>query len=277
MRLQEEEKRERKIAYTPEEEKTEKECPSCGKLNDYEAEFCGECGHCFGTVRKCPKCGAKVVSSDADICEVCGEWLLEGKCKFCYADIEEGAIYCAECGNPVAGVICPQCGRISYFDFCKYCDIPLTGAAQDIIKKMQDTSQEQKEIFNSNQEARRFYMAQKFIMNMQNIQFVQKDESNDIHDLKSYLKKIENKGEKRKTYTPLFSQKQKESIKKIDEVANKEIERQEEEKRRRLEEERRKREEERKRHSGWRCNAYGVVHLNGPSGCSAPSRGGHWV
>ena len=287
----EEKKKEEKKIFPSEEEKEGKECPNCSAVNELEAKFCAECGYNFEGVKNCPKCGAKIISPNADICEVCGKWLLEGKCKFCYADIEEGATYCAECGNSVAGIVCPQCGKLSYFDFCKLCNIPLTVEAKKMVEKVKNTPSKEDEKFSSNQEARRYFMAQKYLMINEQIEIVQGDKKSELLMMKAYIEKVE-KGKKKKTYTPLFSEKQKESIKSIEKIVDKEIERQEEERkrqeeerrrqeeeRRRQEEERRRREEEeeRKRLKGWLCNAYGCLHPDGPCGCADPSQGGHWV
>ena len=246
-----------------EEEKASKECPNCHSRNEVEAQFCGECGFSFSSERKCPKCGAKVLPN-ADICERCGEWLLVGKCKFCYADLEEGAKFCSECGNPTAGIVCPQCGQLSNFDFCKHCNIPLTALAQKMIEKVKNRSVAQKESFSSNQETRRYFMAQRYISleAKTDPSIVQDKTKNELLKLKSYIKRVESKSTKKKSFTPLFSEKQKEDIKKRD---------------KKTQEERRKQEEERrKRFEGWHCNTYNAFHRDGPCGCAAPSGGGHW-
>jgi len=86
----------------------------------------------------CPKCGG-FVFENADICESCGEWLLEGKCKFCYADVEEGQKFCSECGNNPEGVLCPSCNEWGHFDFCKNCKIPLTEKAKEMLDAFQNS------------------------------------------------------------------------------------------------------------------------------------------
>lgn len=294
--------------YPNEEEKIGKECPNCNTMNELESKFCAECGYNFEGEKRCPKCGTRV-SPTADICEACGEWLLEGNCKFCYADIEEGTTYCSECGNPVAGIVCPQCSQLSYFDFCKHCNIPLTGTAQKMLADMKNDPQKQdllnifqnykqglieteklneildkmKDIkFSSNQEARRFFMALSPFITIHKDKIPGK-EKEDLFKMKAYIEKVEKK--KKKISTPLFSERQKESIQEIDKIVNKEIKRREEEERKRQEEERRKQEEERKsreeeerqRRKGWICNAYGNLHSDGPADCADPSQGGHWV
>jgi len=115
-------------------------CPTCGNENEQEAKYCSECGESLQPAGQCPKCGASILPG-ADICEVCGEWLLEGQCKFCYAPLEEGAKFCGECGNPVDGVVCFQCGMLSIFDFCKHCGIPLTPQAHQMIKALHESEE----------------------------------------------------------------------------------------------------------------------------------------
>lgn len=282
--------REDKKKESLEKEEEGKECKSCHYLNELEAMFCANCGADLREQKKCPKCGAKIISPNADICEVCGEWLLEGKCKFCYADLEEGATFCAECGNPVAGIVCPECGKLSYFDFCKFCNAPLTNVAHKMIEKVKNNPQEEVEIFSTNQEARAYFMAQKYIIISQKVEVIEMNKDNELLKLKDYMEKVEKKG--RMVYKPIFSDKQRESINAAGKSAEKEIERQEEERRRREEEERRRQEEERRRQEeerrkreeekrrgakGWVCNAYGAFHSDGPCGCADPSKGGHWV
>jgi len=174
-----------------------KECPNCHAFNELEAKFCAECGYNFEGVKNCPKCGAKIISPNADICEVCGKWLLEGECKFCYADIEEGATYCAECGNPVAGIICPQCGRLSYFDYCKFCNIPLTG----MVKKMKENFKKDPAI------AELMRLLEK--STTEAFESVNSQSSTDILKMEEYMKRVAQK-EKKKVFTPLFAEKHKE-------------------------------------------------------------------
>lgn len=269
--------KEEKKKIESEEEREGIECPNCHSINDIDIKFCAECGYDFKGGKKCPKCGAKISSPDADICEVCGEWILEGKCKFCYADLEEGANYCAECGNPVAGIICPQCGKLSYFDFCKFCDTPLTSFAYKMIEKVKSNPDEQVEKFATNQEARAYFMAQKFVDLVADVEKSKEDETNELLKMKEYIERVEKK-EKQKKCQPLFTEKQKQSILSTGKDAEKEIQKHEEEKRR--QEEHRRRQEEKKRRinpKGWLCNAFGVLHPGGPCECAKPYKGGHWV
>lgn len=57
------------------------------------------------------------------------------RCTFCGATLEPGATTCEECGMPVDGVVCPQCGTRNYRTFCSCCNAPLTRAAQRAIEK----------------------------------------------------------------------------------------------------------------------------------------------
>ncbi len=112
-------------------------CKNCGYNNEPGAKFCAECGANLSGVLACPNCGSGV-SPEADICEACGTWLLEGKCCFCYAELSENEKFCPECGNPTDGITCPNCGTHNIFDFCKKCNTPLTEAAHEELKKINE-------------------------------------------------------------------------------------------------------------------------------------------
>ena len=111
----------------------EQQCSSCGCSNTGLASFCADCGAFLRTPVTCPKCSAAVLP-DADICEACGSWLLEGQCTFCAAPVAENQAYCGNCGNPAAGISCSRCGQSSIFDFCKTCAIPLTNQAHELVR-----------------------------------------------------------------------------------------------------------------------------------------------
>ena len=111
----------------------EQRCSSCGYWNTGLASFCADCGAFLRTPATCPKCSAAVLP-DADICEACGSWLLEGLCTFCAAPVAESQAYCGNCGNPAAGIACPRCGQSSIFDFCGTCAIPLSNQARELAR-----------------------------------------------------------------------------------------------------------------------------------------------
>ena len=52
--------------------------------------------------------------------------------------MEAGETICEECGMPVDGVICPNCGIRNYRTFCSHCNTPLTRAAQRAIEKAKE-------------------------------------------------------------------------------------------------------------------------------------------
>ena len=108
------------------------QCPSCSYSNESGAQFCEECGTALHQPAHCPNCGA-LARPRADICEVCGEWILKGQCMFCYAPVDEGETFCGECGNPVSGIVCPKCSKLSHFDFCSTCNIPLSYQAKAMV------------------------------------------------------------------------------------------------------------------------------------------------
>jgi len=223
----EEEKKQGQIKQDAlQEEKEGKVCPHCNYLNEPEARFCSECGYDFHNERICPYCGMKV-QPGIDICNYCGEWLLEGVCKFCGAEVEDGQIFCGQCGSLLKGIVCPQCGQLSNFDFCPRCNIPLTPKAKSVYEEI-------KEVIETTEGTKLFEKSL----------FEQKEkissEKEELLKLKAYLEKANKKEKKKKAFTPLFSERQKESIKSMAEIADKELKRQEEERQKREEEEKKK-------------------------------------
>jgi hypothetical protein len=237
---------EKKCTHEVQKEKVGKECPQCGETNETEAKFCAECGQNLYSDSRCPSCNSRI-SPNADICEACGRWLLEGKCKFCYADVGEGHTYCEECGNPTAGIVCPRCGKLSIFDFCKSCNIPLSLQANEMVQKTaQDPAFKKIALlfeqltttddlaFSPEIKSKNISTAPATVTPWQNDQVMQ---------LKTYREASQKSAtsHKKSTAKAIFSSGQKQSISRLgEEVAQ-------EEERRRIEEERRRQEEERKR------------------------------
>ena len=274
-------------------------CANCNTDLPEAAIFCPECGSSTGHL--CSKCGAPA-SLTADICQSCGTWLLEGQCKFCYAEIPDEALFCPECGKPKDGIPCPNCGKLSIFDFCSSCGKPVTEEAIAEISNAQDEIQNQISVtpeieaeeknFKSNQEARRWYnasaIAQAAVIEAElarlEVLVNSEPEPNGIEDevLLSPPPPV------KKSF---FSEKQLESIRKTGAVVEKitkqrieaeriaeERKRKEEERQRQIKEAQARKEElERQlRARRWRCYAYGAMH-NSPNECAAPSMGGQWV
>ncbi|MFH0736881.1 MAG: hypothetical protein V1773_19695 [bacterium] len=133
--LQQQQKTKQKQYNFEQKDSGHKVCFMCGYKNEINAKFCEECGAGLSGEQKYPNCNSDVYEG-ADICEVCGEWLLKGKCKFCYAELKGNEKYCEECGNPTEGIVCSTCGTHNFFDFCKKCNTPLTEAALEEIENV---------------------------------------------------------------------------------------------------------------------------------------------
>lgn len=225
----------------------ENACPKCHYANETGATFCEECGASLHQPAPCPHCGAPA-RPRADICEVCGEWLLKGQCKFCYAPIDDDEVFCGECGNPVAGIQCAKCGKLSIFDFCKTCGIPLSVQAKQMVQEtaMNPASQEIALLF----EQISGIGAPISTSDIETVQITidpistRMPHEDQALQLKAYREASHisvNEHKPKSATKTLFSSHQKKRISQLnEEVAQ-------EEERRRIEEERRKQEEERKR------------------------------
>lgn len=278
-------------AYTKDEKSEKKilhrekaECPECGAENELEAKFCEECGYDLLGARRCPRCGA-TISENADICEACGEWLLEGQCKFCYAPLEEDAKFCAECGNPVDGVECPQCHNISYFDFCKYCNIPLTEQAIQTIENLRD-SKELRELIDALQHQQRPTGTS--------------PEQIELQKMKEYVQKFEQPRIKRNRFTLLSKEETDRLDTRIQQIQQEKRSQHEKGKGitpdvlRRMQQKKFANNQEARRFcgalkvllpaiikkkvpAGWVCNICHVFHPDGPQGCAVAYGGGRWI
>jgi len=235
---------------------------------------------------------------------------LEGKCKFCYADLSsDDALFCPECGKPKNGIPCPNCGTLSIFDFCSKCGKPVTEEAIAELKHAQEEMASQassaapetaKKTFSSNQEARRWYNAQAAAQTDGiETELAQLEALINSKPEPEEPEQIENEAPV-PVKKSLFSDRQMESIRKtgavVDEITRQrfEAERIAEEKRKAEEAERKRKEAERQRQlkeaqerkealerqlraRAWRCNAYGAIHPGGPNQCADPSKGGQWI
>jgi len=253
--------------------------------------------------RQCPNCGWGVPSGDADICENCGEWLLKGQCNFCYAQVEEGQNFCADCGNPPEGIICRQCGQLSHFDFCPQCSIPLTEQAEETLELIQNSAEVQ-ELLQINED------------DLEPSGEPEEQTANELDKLTRYLAKLDQQSQKKsKQSEPRKEGRKREKfvlqgdagpnvedrLKLLEQSPHNEkqkafLERKKEiqamemlknactksfannqEARRFFEALRQSLFSALSRHPmGWMCNAYGVVH-DYPQECSATSRGGIWL
>lgn len=108
-------------------------CRQCGAVNAVDDQFCGDCGAELG--RDCPACGHHV--DLGDFCEACGHWMHQGKCRFCYAVLEDGAAFCQDCGCSQAGLMCVRCNSSSFFDFCGQCGTALSERASATMQTPQ--------------------------------------------------------------------------------------------------------------------------------------------
>lgn len=106
----------------------QRSCGHCGHENPADSRFCAGCGQSVASRPSCSGCGRAALPG-GDICEACGTWLLVGHCCFCGRAIDATETFCGQCGNPSAGISCMRCGKVSIFDYCKTCLIPLSHQA----------------------------------------------------------------------------------------------------------------------------------------------------
>lgn len=273
-------------------------CPGCGAALEEEYAFCPSCGHSLKTQKTCPRCGSPLLRENQDICEVCGTWLLEDVCRFCYHPVSKGDSFCPSCGLPVEGLVCHGCGTRHHYHFCPRCLQPQTEFAMEMVRLAETYSIEDKpEIsFRNNQEARAFAMAQLYVNGIsleeetpQNTP--EADEKAILEQYKAYKKQVEEEEKKsRGRKEALFSDKQLENIleRKFEENSSGKEQEEEQEKKYSKEEEERKKEilahikkqiRKLKKPRGWICNDCGVFHPAPyySSACSCASGGGRYV
>lgn len=233
--------------------------------------------------RRCPRCGA-VILANADICENCGEWLLRGQCRFCYAPLEEGAMFCGQCGNPVDGIECPHCHTTSYFDFCKECGAPLTSQAIETIEAIKNSSD--------------FVELEKLLGHKEDADTVEEAEQKELRELREYLEKLEG-SHSRDNYPTLFPRGRMNSLEaKVCAIDQEERACHETSKgaardaQRKVEQKKFANNQEARRYFGalkvllptikrtpvgWLCNICHVLHPGGPQECCVAYGGGKWI
>jgi len=249
----------------------------------------------------CPNCGTNVASA-ADLCEKCGEWLLKGKCNFCYGDVVPDQKFCAKCGNSPHGIVCKDCGVVSHFDFCPQCHKPLTEMATDAIKEIKQSKefqelmsiqkeeappqegisdQSQQEVAQVEADSRTLEKqapTRSFVLNdashgrlEQNIRAIEESRGAVVNAAtKLQVDKQEREAQKQK--------KEAQVLRLLEEAKQKKF----------------ANNQEARRFFGalmitlpavitskvpigWHCNAYGCTHPDGPQGCANPSAGGTWL
>jgi len=239
--------------------------------------------------KKCGNCGS-TVQLLADICEKCGEWLLKGKCIFCYNEVAIGQKFCSECGNTPEGITCSRCGKISFFDFCKNCNIPLTDQALEMIENIKALPELQKliekEDCKTNLEQIELSKIKDYSTKCEKNHKVKKFEIKNCKDISGQVTKYKDmlaSEEKRK----IDENKAIEESKKQDEEINKILEQIQQKSFANNQEARRFygalkvflpviEKKTYKKLLGWKCNAYNCLHYDGPTGCAMPGLGGHW-
>lgn len=56
-------------------------------------------------------------------------------CTFCGTEVESDDMFCPECGNALGGIRCPDCGTLSFRNFCSNCNRPLNELAREAVRE----------------------------------------------------------------------------------------------------------------------------------------------
>lgn len=227
----------------------------------------------------CPSCGS-AVSATADLCESCGKWLMEGQCCFCYAPVRYGQKFCSSCGNSPSGILCSTCNTVSQFDCCPTCDKPLSKRSAGFIAELQQSPEmqelkkmaeaiAQQSLSNKNDQSQPQPVYRKYVSTFSG--------PVSVKDYEEEMKASEEK-KKEASIDPTPAVDPAELLKKVEEMQSKvftdnqtarlfytsikilvpQV-------------------VKTKKPIGWKCNYASVVHPEGPSACSDPSQGGHWI
>jgi len=266
--------------------------------------------------KRCPHCGSTCIAT-ADLCEACGQWLLDGQCRYCYQPFKPGQRFCTHCGNPPEGIVCKQCNVKTHFDVCPTCHSPLSrraGPAQeamreegqmilDAVREMMTvaTEDEAKRLKKALGQLEDYYGQDPPAAPAGGSPAAGFGFTGEQADVSAELRKSKAAEQARVDKASAEAERQAEDQARIDGV-NKRIERVERDKKNALLADKIRKLQERtfpdaqsaRMYSmqvqgvlehlgvceswlGWKCNRFGCVHYNGPMGCSAPESGGRWV
>ncbi len=119
-------------------------CSNCGTTHGANDRFCPECGMRLGG-NTCSHCGA-ATQPEWEICPGCGGNLCVGSCSFCGGTMTPSDAFCPECGNPRAGIVCGNCNTLNFRSFCRKCNSPLNGAAEEALALARNDPKVQKAV-----------------------------------------------------------------------------------------------------------------------------------
>ena len=228
----------------------------------------------------CPQCGHPT-RKDADICENCGFWLLESLCKFCYTPLEKGAAFCHECGNPVAGIPCPQCGRLSIFDFCPHCNIPLSQQAHQTLDQLKQSLEKLISVHQTENATEDRTLPEEQNKPQSTASSFNWDNFLQKNLLAAHHKQQES--EKKSTTAAAHNNSEQLAISKaLEEIQHQTFPNQQCARRhynalKLLLPTLRLIKVKKQITVGWRCYAFDVIHPEGPHACAEPHKGGEWV